>query len=210
MIKKSLILELKNVKKYFPKFKLGPVNLKIYSGERIALVGENGSGKTVLCNIISGLIKINEGQIELPNTLLPKTKNIFTSERFVDFHQEIKRRKLISISTKEEEWPRLLKVKEIIELFKILFFQEIEPDSFNKLEKTLLKNFNLDEYIYRTSFGQKQRLNLFLGLVPTRKIFIGDEITTGMDIKSEIDTLLFLENKLKNNPDNVLILSSHN
>lgn len=51
----TVLLELKNVfKEYGDKTVLNKVNLKIKQGERIALVGSNGCGKTTLANIING------------------------------------------------------------------------------------------------------------------------------------------------------------
>lgn len=58
------LLELKEIYKEFPSFKLGPVNLKIKKGI-IAILGPSGSGKTTLLNIIAGIIKQDKGTITL-------------------------------------------------------------------------------------------------------------------------------------------------
>ncbi|KOS08215.1 ABC transporter ATP-binding protein [Flavobacterium akiainvivens] len=59
------ILEVKNVKKeYYPSaFALGPVNLELYEGDIIGLVGENGNGKTTLLRLLCGELYATSGNI---------------------------------------------------------------------------------------------------------------------------------------------------
>jgi len=49
---------------------LNEVNLTVHSGEIVALIGPNGAGKTTLLNIISGLLKPEQGTIQLGTTAL--------------------------------------------------------------------------------------------------------------------------------------------
>jgi len=57
-------IELKNITKTFGKVVANKdINLKVDSGEIVALLGENGSGKTTLMNMISGIYFPDEGQI---------------------------------------------------------------------------------------------------------------------------------------------------
>ena len=67
------MLELKNVSKSFNltgnkedlRIALNHVNLQIDSGEFVTVIGSNGSGKSTTVNIISGLLKPDEGQVLL-------------------------------------------------------------------------------------------------------------------------------------------------
>ncbi len=68
------MIELKNVclgynKEYLA---LCNINLKIEDGERVALVGEEGSGKTALLRLIAGLDKHKEGEVFLNGTSIEK------------------------------------------------------------------------------------------------------------------------------------------
>ncbi len=57
-----LFLEAANIKKYYSdRLILAFDMLKVYSGDRIGIVGQNGSGKTTLLNIVSGNIEPDEG-----------------------------------------------------------------------------------------------------------------------------------------------------
>ena len=60
------VLQLSNIRKYYgPKLILDGVNLSLNRGERVALVGENGVGKTTLCRIILGDEDYDSGTIRL-------------------------------------------------------------------------------------------------------------------------------------------------
>ena len=62
------ILRLSNIRKYYgPKLILDDLDLSLNRGERMALVGENGVGKTTLSRIITGEEDIDSGNIQLAN-----------------------------------------------------------------------------------------------------------------------------------------------
>lgn len=61
-----LILEANNIKKYFGyRLILDIESIKIYSEDRIGIVGLNGAGKTTLLNILSGQIAPDEGNVKM-------------------------------------------------------------------------------------------------------------------------------------------------
>jgi ribose transport system ATP-binding protein len=69
MIEPKVILSAKNVSKRFGLMKaLDDVSMQIHEGKVLALVGENGAGKSTLINIISGMIRADEGSILIDNS----------------------------------------------------------------------------------------------------------------------------------------------
>jgi phosphonate transport system ATP-binding protein len=64
----NTLLELKNISyKYKNNLILNKVNLKINSGDKIALLGKSGSGKTTLISVLNGTIKPTQGEVKLFN-----------------------------------------------------------------------------------------------------------------------------------------------
>ena len=66
------LLELKEVSYTNENFTLNKVSLRIKSGEKIALLGKSGAGKTTLISILNGTLKPNEGRVKLFNTEFDK------------------------------------------------------------------------------------------------------------------------------------------
>jgi ABC-2 type transport system ATP-binding protein len=57
------ILEFKEVIKDFGRFRLGPISFSVNKGEIFGLIGPNGSGKTTTLKLITGLLKIDKGEM---------------------------------------------------------------------------------------------------------------------------------------------------
>ncbi len=58
------IFKLKNVTKQFGSFSsLKNINLRVYPGERVALVGSSGAGKSTLINLLNGTIRPTTGEV---------------------------------------------------------------------------------------------------------------------------------------------------
>ena len=61
---KRIMLEVRNVSKSFGGFKaVDRASLDVEKGEIVAVIGPNGAGKTTLFNVITGVLKPNEGQV---------------------------------------------------------------------------------------------------------------------------------------------------
>ena len=59
------ILEAKNVSKSYGVYQaLKNVSLKFFEGETISIVGPNGAGKTTFVNVLTGLLKPTEGDVD--------------------------------------------------------------------------------------------------------------------------------------------------
>jgi ATP-binding cassette, subfamily B, bacterial len=157
---------------------LKDIRLNIKKGEKIALIGESGSGKTTFLKLIRGLYTTNElnlylddqkinsfNDIEENITLIPQDPEIFTTT--------IKENVTMGIKVNKDEikkYTNLACVTEVIERLP------------NKLKSSIKeKGVNL-------SGGEKQRLALARGLLACKdkEIILLDEPTSSVDSKNEL------------------------
>ena len=74
-------LSLHNVNKYFSEaFSLENINLDFYSGKVHSIIGENGSGKSSIIKIISGMSSLDSGEMLLDGTPV-SFKSVFDAKK---------------------------------------------------------------------------------------------------------------------------------
>lgn len=165
------IIVLKNIGKYFKKKKvLDKISFNVKKGEIFGVLGPDGSGKTTLLKIISGIIKPDEGKIEI------KGKISFVSSDF-NLYPDLKLKENLEF------------IREIYKIEKKEFLNRKE----NLLEITGLKEFE-DVLAGNLSGGMKRKLLLIAGILPEPDIIVIDEITTGIDPLSRKEIWEFIKN----------------
>lgn len=186
----SLIKVENLTKEYNGKVVLGPINLEIAKGSSVAIFGANGAGKTTLCEIISNTKSASSGKVEYD---FPKDQIPY----------------VLGINFQDQVYPAFIKVKELLDFYQGIYHEQVSSERFNEM----ITKFQLQELFKRKvnslSGGQRQRINLFLSLFHKPQIYVGDEITTGLDIKTRIDVIDFLKEQLNSNHI-TLLLVSHN
>lgn len=85
------ILEMNNIHKHFPGvYALRGASLNLKSGEVMALVGENGAGKSTIINILGGIYSLDEGQILIDGSDAHITDVISARNKGISIiHQEL-------------------------------------------------------------------------------------------------------------------------
>ena len=177
----NTLLELKNISyKYDNKLILNKVNLKINSGEKIALLGKSGSGKTTLISVLNGTIKPTQGEVKLFNKsfeeLDRKQKGKITT-----IWQDL--RLIEDFSAEQNVNCGLLAEKSFYFAFKNL----INLSSFKKAHKYMqlcrLHNSIYDNKIRNLSGGQKQRVAIARSLIQESNLLLADEPFNNLDPK---------------------------
>ena len=191
------ILKIKNIKKSFKdKLVLNNLSFNLYRNEIFVLLGHNGAGKTVLLNILTGLLKADSGKV------IYNSQQILTSQGLNQF------RKKIGICPQEDILFDNLTVEEHLKLFcKFKSFPELKiNEEINKVLSNLNLNDKKNTKICNLSGGQKRKLSIALALVGESSIIFLDEPTSGMDITSRRNLWDILKRILNGK---IIILTTH-
>tara|TARA_X000001036_G_scaffold9518_1_gene8469 strand:+ start:279 stop:992 length:714 start_codon:yes stop_codon:yes gene_type:complete len=171
-------INIKNLSKAFGnKIVLKNLNLKIYESESLAIIGESGSGKSVLTKCIDGLESfdsgvISYGNIKNINLLSSLKKNKYMSNFGILFQNAAL---FDSLSVKEN-----------------LMFANQTNDFSEILSDVSLPKSILSEFPSKLSIGVQKRVGLARAILQKPEVLILDEPTTGLDpiIGEQINILI--------------------
>ncbi|MCF8106495.1 MAG: ATP-binding cassette domain-containing protein [Desulfohalobiaceae bacterium] len=171
-------------------YALRDINLTIHSGERLAIVGPSGAGKTTLVNLIPRFYPYGQGQIRLNETPLEAytleslRRNIgMVSQETILFNTSI--RDNITYGLGEVDQAEL---EEICSVAYALDFIRQLPGGFETL---------IGERGVKLSGGEKQRLTIARALLKNPPLLILDEATSALDTQSERTVQKALENLMQ-------------
>lgn len=166
------------------------VSFSVKSGEILAVIGQNGSGKTSTVECVEGLRKPDSGLIQ-----------VFGRDPWLHRSEVYKE---MGVQLQEAEYPSKIRVEEQCRLF-ASFYER--PADWN----LLLTQMGLDEKrkcpIHKLSGGEKQRLSILLSLMGRPKLLVLDELTTGLDPEVRQNMWISFENIKKSGVS--IIMVSH-
>lgn len=157
------MIEVKNVSKRYRKVKaLNDISFTIEEGKITCILGINGVGKSTILKAISGLVRLDSGEILIDGEKL--THNTYNKLAFVpdiDIH-----------------FPQMT-IKESFEFMKDFYKNWNEEKAYE-----MLKMFDLtdDRRICKLSKGNKARVKIILGFAQDAKYILLDEPFSGIDI----------------------------
>lgn len=187
----KLIVQVENLNlTYKNLYAVQDVSFAVESGEILAVIGQNGSGKTSTVECIEGLRKPDSGLIQ-----------VFGKDPWVHRREVYKE---MGVQLQESEYPLKIRVEEQCRLF-ASFYER--PADWN----LLLTQMGLDEKrkcpIHKLSGGEKQRLSILLSLIGRPKLLVLDELTTGLDPEVRQNMWISFENIRKGGVS--IIMVSH-
>lgn len=186
------MIKIVNVTKKFGENKvLDDVNLIFEPGKIYGIQGKNGSGKTMLMRAISGLLSLNEGEVEVFGEVIGVDRDFPKSAGILIEHPGL----LPEISGFEN-------LKTVMSINKIVGDEEI---------KKAMSNFDLDPNsnlkVKKYSLGMKQKVGILMAILEKPQVVILDEPTNGLD---EASVEKFKEMILNLKDDSrVIIVASH-
>ena len=172
------------------------VNLDVYEGEFLVLLGESGCGKSTLLNIIGGMDQATSGEISyLGQDLSHATQDELT---------EFRRNNIGFIFQSYNLMPNLNALQNlnlIAELVK-------EPRESEKVLQVVGLEDRMRSYPSQLSGGQQQRVSIARALVKNPHIILADEPTAALDYATSIEVLQVMEEVIKDGT--TLVMVTHN
>ncbi len=168
------------------------LNLDIHRGEKIALIGSNGAGKSTMMKLMTGVIKPSEGEVLLKGRTMKNMKPEQLSKYVSLVYQN----------------PEDMFIKDSIESDISFAMKVRNEENWEDRTKTLLERFHLLEYKDRDgrllSGGQMRRASLAIGIALNPEILLLDEPTANLDIATRKEIMRTL-NDIKDVTETVII-----
>ena len=186
------VIEIDNVSfRYEDENVLKNFSISVPKGSTVALVGQSGSGKSTIANLVTRFYDVNEGSIkidgidirEMTKRSLRNLMGLVTQDSIL-FNDTIRNNVGLGKDNATDE--------EIIDALKIANAWEFVKDL------PLGLDTNIGDSGNKLSGGQKQRLSIARAVLKNPPIMILDEATSALDTESERLVQKALENMMKN------------
>jgi len=204
MIDKSVLeISIKDLEKSFGKLDvLTGIDLDVYKGENVVVLGRSGSGKSVLIKIIAGLLKPDNGSVKVLGEEISKLNT-----------KELRRIRLkIGFSFQGSALYDGMTVWENLEFPLVRNKRELTRKQVNEAIEQVLEDVGLlqtiDQMPAELSGGQKKRIGIARMLILKPEIILYDEPTGGLDPVTcvEINNLI---NKVQEQYNTSSIIITH-
>lgn len=170
---------------------LSNFSLEVQKGKTVALVGQSGSGKSTIANLLTRFYDVQKGSIKIDGIDI-KDFNLqslrglmgLVTQDSILFNDTIKNNLLLGKEDASDE--------EIIEALKIANAYEFVKDLPDGI------NTNIGDSGNKLSGGQKQRLSIARAVLKNPPIMVLDEATSALDTESERLVQQALENMMQN------------
>jgi len=177
--------------KYEDQLVLKNFSMRVSKGKTIALVGQSGSGKSTIANLVTRFYDVNQGSINIDGTdIRDLTKHSLrglmglVTQDSILFNDTIKNNILLGKADATDE--------DVLAALKIANAWEFVKDLPEGIDTNIGDSGN------KLSGGQKQRLSIARAVIKNPPIMVLDEATSALDTESERLVQDALENMMKN------------
>lgn len=175
-------------------------SLDLKGGERVALLGSIGSGKSTLIKILARLYRPSQGTVKLDGLDLWQIDEYFINNNF-GYHSQ--NPELFKGTLKENLiFGRGMSDKHLVSVINDLGIDKIADQSDKGLDRPI------SEGGAGLSGGQRQMISLGRVLIGNKTVWLFDEPTASLDNHSQQQFISALENRMR--PEDILVFSTHN
>lgn len=168
------------------------VNMELESGNIYGFVGINGSGKTMLMRILTGLVSYTDGQLFVDGKPVDRNRELY-------YH--------MGVIIEQPEFFNDMTGKENLEMLASLKNRIGEEEIIQAMNRVDLDPF-YSKKVKEYSLGMKQRLGIAQAIMENPDVYILDEVTNGLDDEGvQMLHSILREEKKKGK---LIIISSHN
>lgn len=196
---KKVVLNVNNLKKTYNKGKTYAVNnvdFYVLEGQIVGLVGKNGAGKSTIIKSITGVLPFESGHISILDYDI--NSQAIQAKKNLGYVPDV--------SNAFDKMTGMEYLNFVADIFKINKNERVK-----KIEE-FQQHFSLGESIHKLissySHGMKQKISLMASLMPSPKLWILDEPTTGLDPQTTLNLLNYIQEYAKKG--NAVVFSSHN
>ncbi len=175
-MKKPIVINVENVSfSYGSHEVLKDLNLKVYEGDYIAVIGPNGGGKTTFTKLLLGLLTPTSGEIKIfGKEVIEARQQIGYLPQYINFNMDMPVN-VFDIVLQGRLTPK-----------KLFYSHEDKQIAHTQLEKMRISHLK-NRKIKELSGGQRQRVLLARALAKQPKILILDEPTASIDPEGQKD-----------------------
>lgn len=185
------MIKVDNIVKRYGDYSLN-ISMNIPAGNITGIIGKNGAGKSTTIKSILGIVRPDEGSIQVFGK---DTKKL-----------NVKDKQDIGVALSDSGFSMYLTVDDIIHILKKMY------DKFDDKEFTELcikQGLPLNKQIKDFSTGMKAKLRVLVAISHKAKLLILDEPTSGLDIEARNDILDMLRQYMSEDENRSILISSH-
>lgn len=207
------MLQVKNIQKNYGSLTvLADVSFSLAPGQKVALVGDNGTGKTTILKILAEVIEADAGKIEKSKNLcigyLPQDTSLVSSESIDAYLRrvsgiEVLEQQLEELATQLNDPKKSEEYGELHEQYEHLGGYAFEHRIQVMLTGFGLDNIELDRSLSNLSSGQKSKVVLIGILLKGVDLLLLDEPTNNLDLSA----LIWLEDFIQKSGAACIIIS---
>lgn len=192
------ILEVNNItKRYKNNRGVFDINFSLEQGEIFGLLGSNGTGKTTIMKMITGLLRPDKGSISVFNHDMKSGKS--RVDAIDEMGSLIEMPSFYSYMSASENLQLALNYYPNLQCGKSWIDEILDMVGLLPYRRERVKNFSL---------GMKQRLGIALAMIGNPKLYILDEPSNGLDIEGRVEVRNILK-KIATTQKSTILISSH-